>query len=302
MSGTVLVTGATGAQGGAVARQLLAEGQRVRALTRDPDAAAARALAAAGAELAAGDYEEVDSLRRALRGAAAVFSVQLSGAREREQGLRLVDEARRAGVPQFVHSSVCGADRYRTFPGWDSGRWSVPYWTAKWDIEEAVRAAGFAAWTVLRPAFLMENFIPPKSAHMFPALRRGELAGALRAGTRLQLIACADIGRYTAAARRLPGTFSSASIDLAAEAPTMRDIADTLATVLRRPVRLVEQSPQQAVAAGLHAGWVLSQEWTNAVGYRADIPALARWRIPLTGFADWVRTHAARFGFDPLPA
>jgi uncharacterized protein YbjT (DUF2867 family) len=298
MSGAVLVTGATGAQGGAVARQLLAEGQRVRVLVRKPEAAAARALAALGAELAAGDYEDADSLRRALRGTEAVFAVQLSGPRELEQGLRLVDEARRAGVPQYVYSSVCGTDRHRDFPGWDSGRWSVPYWTAKWDIEEGVREAGFASWTVLRPAFLMENFIPPKSAYMFPALRRGELAGALRAGTKLQLVGCDDIGRFTAAALRQPEVFGCANIDLAAEAPTLRGIADTLAAALERPVRLVEQSPQEAIAAGLNPGWVRSQEWTNEVGYQADIPALERWRVPLTGFAAWVRGHAGQFEFE----
>ncbi len=299
---TVLVTGATGAQGGATARRLLADGHRVRFLTRTPDSAAAHALVRAGAEAMHGDYEDADSLQRALQGAAAVFSMQMPGPRERAHGFLLVDQARRAGVGQFVQTSVTGTAQHTQFPRWGSGHWDESYWTSKWDIEEYARRAGFPFCTVLRPAFMMENFIPPKAGFMFPDLRRGEIASALRAQSPIQLIAADDIGGYAAATIAAPERFNRADIDLAAEAPDMAGIAATLAHVLSRPVRLLELTPAQAIARGQHAGWVLSQEWINEVGYRADIAALARWNLPLTGFADWVRAHATQFEFDPLPA
>ncbi|MEC3996559.1 NmrA family NAD(P)-binding protein [Actinacidiphila sp. DG2A-62] len=66
----VLVTGATGNQGGAVARALLAEGRPVRALVRDPSSAAARALATAGATLVRGDLDDSASLKEAVTGPA----------------------------------------------------------------------------------------------------------------------------------------------------------------------------------------------------------------------------------------
>lgn len=71
----ILVTGATGNQGGATARRLLAGGRPVRALVRDSAAPAAAALAAAGAELVRGDLDNLASLAQALDGAAAVFGV-----------------------------------------------------------------------------------------------------------------------------------------------------------------------------------------------------------------------------------
>ena len=72
----ILVTGATGQQGGAVARALLAGGHKVRALTRKPDGEAARALAGKGAEVVRGDLDDVASLEKALAGAWGVFAVQ----------------------------------------------------------------------------------------------------------------------------------------------------------------------------------------------------------------------------------
>ncbi|HZR38408.1 MAG TPA: NmrA family NAD(P)-binding protein [Nevskia sp.] len=291
----ILVTGATGAQGGATARALLAGGRRVRFLSRDPQSPAARALAEAGAEAVRGNLNDAASVRAALRGVRGVFSVQLVGPQERAQGFGLVDEARRAGVPQFVHSSVTGTAQHRGFPRWGSGYWSEDYWTAKWDIEEKVRGAGFAHATVLRPAFMMDNFIPPKVNGMFPDLARGEIATAMRPDTTLQLIGAADIGAFAAAAFAQPQAFAGHSIDLAAEAPTVAQIAATLAQVLGREIRAVELTPQQALARGLHPGWVRTQEWINEAGYRAPIEALRRYPLPLTPLLAWARAHLHDF-------
>src|SRR5919112_2963739 len=93
----VLVTGATGQQGGAVAHSLLGRGFGVRALTRDPEKPEAKVLAESGAEVARGDLEDRSSLDRALEGVHGVFSVQnfweAGYDREIEQGKRLVDTA-----------------------------------------------------------------------------------------------------------------------------------------------------------------------------------------------------------------
>ena len=100
------MTGATGRQGGAVLRHLLEQGRPVRALTRRPDSPAARALAAAGAEIAAGDMEDRSSLERAMRGVHGVYSVQdfwSSGAqREVRQGINVADAAHAADVARLT--------------------------------------------------------------------------------------------------------------------------------------------------------------------------------------------------------
>ena len=291
----VLVTGATGAQGGAVVRGLLARQRPVRALVRNPDSPAARALREAGAELAVGDMDDPGSLVEAVQGVAGVFSVQVPDTRgndsERRHGFALVNAAKSAGVSQFVHSSVTGTAGRLSFPRWDSGYWSQKYWNDKWAVEEAVRNAGFATWTVLRPAFMMDNFAQPKAAHLFPHLAQGQIATALFEGTRMQLIAAEDVGQFAAAAFSDPERFSLQDIDLAAQALTMGEVAQALSKATGRRVTAVALSPAQALERGLHAGWVRSQEWSNEVGYRADIAGLARWGVPLTMFDSWTERH-----------
>jgi len=293
----ILVTGATGAQGGATARTLLAAGRRVRILTRDPASTAAHALADLGAEIVRGDLDDLESLRHAVSSAHGVFSVQLPDSAgsdaERRHGFALIEAARAAGINHFVHTSVCEAGRHEQFPRWESGYWWQKYWTDKWDVEQAARKAGFPRWTVLKPAFMMDNFARPKSNFMFPHLRQGEIVTALLPGTRMQLIAADDVGAYAAAAFLDPVRFDHQDIDLAAEALTMDEVAATLNRVLGKLVYARSVSADDAIAAGLFPGWVRSQEWTNEVGYRADIAALARYEVPLTSFVDWIQRHAA---------
>jgi uncharacterized protein YbjT (DUF2867 family) len=293
--GAILVTGATGAQGGAVARALLQHGRLVRALVRDADSEKARALRGAGADLVIGDLDDPPSLDIAMRGAAGVFSVQVPDTRgndsERRHGLALVRAARSAGVANLVHTSVTGTAGRTSFPRWDRGEWNQKYWDDKWDIEEAVRGAGFAAWTVLRPAFLMDNFVQPKAGQLFPHLAQDEIATALHVQTRMQLIAADDIGAFAAAAFADPARFASRNIDLAAQALTMGEIAAVLTKAAGRAITAMALTPAEAIARGLHPGWVRSQEWTNEVGYRADIAALASWGVPLTSFESWAQAH-----------
>lgn len=298
----ILVTGATGAQGGATARELLAHGHRVRIMTRNPDAPSAQALVQAGAEAVRGDMGDAISVEAAMQGVTGVFSVQIpdmSGSdNERLHGFTLMQAAVKAGVRQFVHTSVTSTDRHTSFPRWGTGYWSEKYWTDKWDIEEAVRAAGFASWTVLKPAFMMDNFAMPKAKHMFPHLRQGEIATALRANTRMQLIAADDVGAFARAAFDDPETFNRRNIDLAAEALTMAEVASTLTNVLGKKVVAVALTPEEAVARGLFPGWVRSQEWSNEIGYRADIEALKQYGIVLTPFEQWVRKHRDEIVID----
>jgi NAD(P)-dependent dehydrogenase (short-subunit alcohol dehydrogenase family) len=113
-SNVVLVTGATGHQGGASARRLLANGWRVRALVRNPDDPAARALADKGVEIVQGDMTDRASLDRAMRGVYGVHSVQAympkDAAGEIRQGTNVADAAKAAGVQHLVYSSAAGPE------------------------------------------------------------------------------------------------------------------------------------------------------------------------------------------------
>lgn len=177
---TILVLGATGNQGGSVARELLRRGRPVRALTRDPRSAKAQELAAAGAEVVSGDLDDPRSLDAAFRGVYGVYSVQTfmgPGGIEAEerQGRAVAEAAARAEVAHLVYGSVGGAER-------DSG---VPHFDSKARIERHITGLGLPA-TMLRPTYFINNF-----AFMGP-VRDADglvLTLALKPGTALQMIA-----------------------------------------------------------------------------------------------------------------
>jgi uncharacterized protein YbjT (DUF2867 family) len=109
---TFLVLGATVQQGGAVARALLGRGQTVRALTRNTGSPAARALAALGAAVVAGDLDRPVTLPPAFEGVRGVFSVQdfhspgVGLAVELRQGRAVIAAARNAAVRHIVQSTM----------------------------------------------------------------------------------------------------------------------------------------------------------------------------------------------------
>src|SRR5262245_60594624 len=147
----VLVTGATGRQGGSVIRHMHPKGWKLRALTRDPDSPAAQELVHKGIEVVKGDLENPVTLEPATRGVYGIYSVQdfwaVGAKREVLQGKNLADAAKKAGVEHFVYSSVGGAER-------NSG---IDHWESKWEIENHIRKLGLPA-TMLRPAAFMENY------------------------------------------------------------------------------------------------------------------------------------------------
>src|SRR5512145_1992688 len=149
----IAVTGATGQQGGAVARKLLADGWKVRALTRDANKPAAQELASLGAEVVPGDMENRAELAAAFKGAYGVFSVQnfwLPGVGfegEIRQGKNVADAARAAGVQHLVYSSVGAAHRGM----------GQKHFESKWMIEQHIHALGIPH-TILRPAAFFDNF------------------------------------------------------------------------------------------------------------------------------------------------
>lgn len=296
-SAPVLVTGATGKQGGATARELIAAGVPVRALVRDPAGGPARALAELGAELVAGDLGDRDSVIRAAAGARAVFSIQMAPltaagfdfAGEFDQAVNLLEGARAARVSQFVHTSVSGASRHTEIPGWAEGRWAsvAPALETKHAIEQQVRTAGFARWTILKPGFFMENFLPA-TAFLFPRGIAGGLVSVLKPETRLSLVAVEDIGRAAAAALTDPERFDRVELELASDYLSMAEIAAILSDVLDTPLAAPDMTEEQAVAAGMPPMGA-SHAFMNVSGQPARPEFAQALGIPVTDFASWAK-------------
>jgi uncharacterized protein YbjT (DUF2867 family) len=279
----ILVTGATGQQGGAVARELLAKGRTVRAMTRKPESGAAKALAKLGAQIVVGDLDDVASLERALDGAWGVFGLQNTWEagveREEEQGKRLVDVARKKGITHYVYSSVGSAHR----------KTGIPHFDNKWRVEERLRAAGFPSHVVLRPVFLMENWTSP---WFYPAIQEGRLAVALKPSTALQMIAVADVGRYGAWAFEKHEELNGRAIDIAGDQKTMPETARILSEASGRTVRFtpvpIEEVRKQS------EDFALMLEWFDRGGYEADVKATSSESgVEPTSLSQWARSRLA---------
>jgi uncharacterized protein YbjT (DUF2867 family) len=276
----ILVTGATGHQGGATAHELLAAGHRVRAMTRKPDSDAARALVAAGAEVVRGDLDEADSLRDALRGVWGAYAVQNTWEagveREEEQGKRFAQVARQAGVQHFVYASVASAHR----------KTGIPHFDNKARVEETILAQGFPSHTIIRPVFFMENFLGP---WFKGAIDNGQLVMSVQPTTRLQMIAVQDIGKYGLMAFEKDAEMKGRAVDIAGDELTMPETARMLSDETGREIVHV-QPPIEEVRKG-SMDYAIMLEWFDAVGYNVDIHDNAReFGIPPTRFADWAKT------------
>ena len=269
---TVLVTGATGRQGGAVIRHLLAGGWKLRALTRNSDAAAARGLAAKGVEVVQGDLEDPDSLARAVRGVHGVYGVQdfwaVGKRREIQQGKNLAEAAHKASVEHFVYSSVGGVER-------NSG---IDHWESKWEIEQHIRKLALPA-TMVRPVGFMENYYIDS---VEIALLRGKLMDPIRADKPYQTIATDDIGAFVALAFSKPAEFVGLEIEIAGSELTNPQAAEVFSRVLGKRVRF-QRLPLPMVRVMLGKEFHQMFRWFNQAGFQADIPELQR-RYPEVHF------------------
>lgn len=279
---------------------LLDQNIEVRALCRSIAFERVRQLARRGVAIVEGEFDDRKSLDDAMRGAAGVFSIQLPPRpddleSEVRAGQNLVEAASTAGLDIFVHTSVARPGDEEQFQGWNDGRWWRDYWTSKSRANEVVKAAGFPHWVILKPAFMMYNFVPPKVAHMFPSLAHGRLETAMASGTKLDLVAAEDIGRFAAAAFVEVGRFDRQEIDLAGDSLTMDEVASVITEVTGTPIRACSLSYAHAIENGIPARVVESQQWANVEGYKVDLARVRSYGIPLASFATWARTRASDF-------
>lgn len=276
---TILITGVTGQQGGAVARALRGSGFRLRGLTRKPDSEQAAALARHGIDIIKGDLDDEATLRQALAGAWGVFGVQNTWEagveREEAQGKRLATLAHAAGVEHYVYTSVGSAHK----------RTGIPHFDNKWRIEETVRGLRFPSHVILRPVFFMENLLAPYS------LQGDTLAWALGPGTRLQMIAVEDIGWFGARAFTDAAALNRREIDLAGDVRTMPEAAEILAKAFGRPIAFARTAIESVRQYSEDTALML--EWFERVGYSVDIAGLEReFGRALTKLPDWAGRHA----------
>jgi uncharacterized protein YbjT (DUF2867 family) len=269
---TVVVTGATGKQGGAVVKSLLERGHEVRAVTRSTDSVKARALANAGVTLVRASLEDTAALTKALEGATSLFAMTTPFGEgtpaETRQGISAANAAKAAGV-HLVFTSVGSADRQTGIPHFDS----------KYEVEKHIATAGVRA-TVLAPVYFMENVYFGKEQ-----LAKGVYATPLPPTRPLAQVAVADIGAVAVRVLEDPGRFAGKRFDLGSDELTGNEVVAILSRVTGRPFTYF-QVPLDAIRRGMGEDGVKMYEWFDRVGYTID-PAALRHEFPDVAFHDF---------------
>jgi uncharacterized protein YbjT (DUF2867 family) len=262
-----------------VAEQLLARGHNLRALTRTLDSPAARELAALGADVVFGDFDDPESLVAAARGADLLVSGgtahRAGPAGELRHGINVADATIAAGVGQLVYISGAGADQGT----------GIPIFESKLRVEEHIRSLPVAS-TILAPAYFMENLLNPWN---LPSLRAGRYPSPVGAETILQQVAIEDIARFVALVVERGQSLAWERIELASDELTGREAAAIASRASGRTLAF-QDVVQEGVIDG---GPAMFFAWLEREGTQVDLPGLHR-RFPDLGWLSFERWALAQ--------
>jgi uncharacterized protein YbjT (DUF2867 family) len=308
------VFGATGAQGGGLARAALAERDgafAVRAVTRKPDSANARALAAAGAEIVVADLDDAASVERAMRGADAAFCVtnfweHFSPDKELTQASVMAEAARRANLRHVIWSTLEDTREYLPADGARMpvlmGRFNVPHFDAKGEANRQFQSRGVPV-TLLYTSFYWDNFI-----HFGMGPKRGLDGGLVMAfplgQARMPGIAAEDIGGCALGVLKQGPAASGTSIGIAGEHLSGAEMAAVFSRVLGQTVRYLDVSPEIYRGFGFPGAedlgnmFQFKRDFEQAFRERRDVVRSRRLWPKLQTLEQWLRANASRIPLD----
>ncbi|KAH8646016.1 NmrA family protein [Tricladium varicosporioides] len=247
---TYLVTQATGQQSQWVITHLIAAGVKVHAVVRNCHKVPL-ILEHSSVTLFEGESTNFDIILQAAQGCKAVFlnTFPMPGL-EAQQSKTVIEACKKAGVESIVASTTFNADN-KAF--WDDSttkecgmHW---YFAAKGEVEHAVRNAGFKAYTILRPVWMIHDYLLPSAPYNFLELAtKGVLDHAYNTGTKMVHTDSFDVGKYAAAALQDPAKFGGQEINLGNEALTIEEVRDILVKVSGREVQVRKRTPEEMEA------------------------------------------------------
>lgn len=283
----IVVFGATGQQGGSVAKALLNAGWPVRAMVRDVTSAKAIALRGAGADLVQGDYADSDAIRAAMRGAHGVFSVQQSSPsgqvtdeEEVRFGKAIADLAVECGVTHLVYSSGAAVSDKPTGMG---------HFDSKMRIEAHVRSLPITA-TIVRPVAFIDMLVMPGFG-----LDQGRFDFFMQPDQSIQLLAVEDIGKFVAPVFADPGRFGGQTFDIASDAVTGRQLEALFSEAAARPIPYA-RFPDEVLAASPFLAKLTALMDQGPLAGRADLEALRKVNPEMQSVREWL-AHTGRDAF-----
>jgi uncharacterized protein YbjT (DUF2867 family) len=271
----ILVTGATGQQGGSLARLLLQKKHKVYALTRNTQSSAAQDLRNKGANIVKGDLDDSDSLEHAVRDVESIFLMgtpfEDGTEGETRRGKLMADIAKENKVEHLVYSSVANADK-------NTG---IPHFESKYKIEQHIKNLGIP-YTIIGPTFFMENLLGP-------GLEQGQLALPLSPSTILQQSALENIAEFSSLVLEHHKPFLGKRIDIASDEVTGEQAANILSNVLGYKIKYVPIPLEQVYQA--NEDMARMYEWYGRVGTSIDITNLHNEypKVNWLTFEDWAR-------------
>ena len=271
----ILVFGATGRQGGAVARALLQAQRPVRALVRDSAAPKSVALHDAGVELVQGSFEDIEVIRAAMRDTYGVFSVlpgNLAQEEEVRAGIAIADLAAESGVAHFVYSSGASAGDKPT---------GVARFDAKPRIEAHIRGLPITA-TIVRPMIFMEMLVRPGFG-----LEQGRYTFFLRPDQSMQLVAVEDIGKFVAAVFADKTRFADKTLKIAGDSVTGSELETIFTQAAGRPIAYA-RFHEEVLAANPDLGHMAASLDAGPLADHVDLNAMRAINPEILSFRSWL--------------
>ena len=278
----ILVTGATGQQGGALARLLLQKEHEVYALIRSTklESPKAQNLRNQGAKLVEADLDKPDSLEQATNGIDSVFLmgtwVEVGTEGEIRRGKMMVDIAKEKKIEHIVYSSVVNADK-------NTG---IPHFESKYKVEQHIKNSGIP-YTIIGPTFFMDNLL----SYSLAGLQQGQVALPLSPSRILQQSAVENIAEFSALALERRNSFIGKRIDIASDEITGEQAAKVLSNELGHKIRY-EQVPMEQIRQASEDLAVMF-EWFERIGTGVDVAALHKQypEVNWLTFKDWVKSQ-----------
>lgn len=282
---TIFVTGATGNQGGATARNLAEKGFNVKALVRNASQNKIQKLKHPNIEIVAGDLDNPESYSHHLEnidGAFALFTFIYGVKKEVRQGLSFLEACKQKNVPFILYSSVIGAD---------SGS-NIPHWESKNAIETALRNSGIA-FTIVRPASFYENYLIPD---VRKRIVKGSLVTPVHKEKIQQFIGTEDVGKICAHIFMNSDKYLNKTITIGAEEMTLETAANTFSEALGKPVKYSKlPAPLTFVFMGSDLYKMFSYINTHDVRFVENLQ-LVRSEFPfLTTLSAWIKKNISQF-------
>jgi uncharacterized protein YbjT (DUF2867 family) len=273
----ILVTGATGQQGGSLARLLLQKKHKVYALTRNTQSPAAQDLRNKGANVVKGDLDDSDSLERAVKDVESIFLMgtpfEDGTEGETRRGKLMADISKENKVEHLVYSSVANADK-------NTG---IPHFESKYKVEQHIKNLGIP-YTIIGPTFFMENLLGP-------GLQQGQLALPLSSSSILQQSALENIAEFSVLVLERSKQFLGKRIDIASDEVTGEQAAKILSNELGHRIRYV-QIPLERVRQA-NEDMARMYEWYESEGTGIDIASLHQEypEVNWLTFKDWAKSQ-----------